>query len=57
MANDKILNENTAIPECTDYTKWRRSFVDGIQTFDDLDQLLLKTKEKSRYGGSAESVM
>lgn len=40
-----------------DYTKWRQSFVDSVETFDDLDRLLLETKERSRYGGRAETMM
>ena len=40
-----------------DYTKWRQSFVDSVETFDDLDRLLSETKERSRYGGRAETMI
>lgn len=31
---------STLLREKFDYTKWRQAFVDGIETFEDLDQLL-----------------
>ncbi len=37
-----------------DYTQWRQSFVDSVQTFDDLDKFISATKEKARFGGNAE---
>ena len=40
-----------------DYTKWRQSFVDSVETFDDLDRLLSETKERSRYGCRAETIL
>ena len=40
-----------------DYTPWRQSFVDSIQTFDDLDRLLLKAKEKSAVTVLSDSAL
>lgn len=48
---------STLLREKFDYTKWRQSFVDNIETFDDLDRLLSETKERSRYGGRAETMI
>lgn len=45
---------STILRERFDYTQWRQSFVDSIQTFDDLDKFMITTKEKARFGGDAE---
>lgn len=37
-----------------DYTRWRETFVDEIKTFDDLDGLLNRTKEKAVFSGNPE---
>ena len=48
---------STLLREKFDYTLWRRSFVESIATFDDLDALLKQTQEQSRFGGTAEVVL
>lgn len=40
-----------------DYTRWRQNFVNNIKTFDDLDDLLKKTKEKAAYHGNPEIIL
>ena len=40
-----------------DYTKWRQSFVDSIQTFEDLDRLLLEAKKKSALTVPSDSAV
>ena len=40
-----------------DYTEWRQSFVDDIQTFDNLDRLLLEVKEKSAMTVPSDSAL
>lgn len=47
---------STLLREKFDYTLWRQSFVDRIETFDDLDTLLKQTKEQALFGGNAEVV-
>lgn len=53
-AKETELFISTILRERFDYTQWRQSFVDRIQTFDDLEQFMGTTKEKARFGGSAE---
>lgn len=38
----------TILRERFDYTKWRRSMVDKIKTFDDLDKFVESSKNLSR---------
>ena len=45
---------STLLRERFDYTKWRQSFVDSVQTFDHLDALLNNTKDKAKFSGKAE---
>ena len=48
---------STLLREKFDYTLWRQSFVEGISTFEELDALLERTKEKSPFNGSAEIIL
>ena len=40
-----------------DYTRWRHTFVDEVKTFDDLDVLLQRTKEKAVFRGKPDVVL
>lgn len=48
---------STLLREKFDYTLWRRSFVDSIATFEDLDVLRGQAKEQSHFSGTAEIVL
>ncbi len=48
---------STLLREKFDYTQWRRSFVDGIASFEGLDALLKQTGEQTRSGSRAEIVL
>lgn len=48
---------STLLREKFDYTLWRRSFVEDIATFEDLDKLLDQTRDQSHFGGTAEIVL
>ncbi len=56
-ARETELFVSALLRERFDYTAWRSSFVDGIRTFDDLDDLLTNTREKARFGGNADLVL
>ena len=56
-AEETELFVSALLREKFDYTTWRRPFVDGIKTFDDLDALLKSTQEKARFGGNADIVL
>jgi len=44
----------TMLRERFDYTKWHQNFVGNIKTFDDLDDLLVKTEDKAKFSGRAK---
>ena len=48
---------STLLREKFDYTRWRQSFVDSIETFEDLDALLKQSKDQSQFSGDAEIVL
>ncbi len=48
---------STILKERFDYTKWRHSFVDSIETFDELDAFVEKSKEKSQFQGEAKEIL
>lgn len=48
---------STLLREKFDYTQWRRSFVDSIASFEDLDALLKQTGEQPRSDSRAEIVL
>ena len=40
-----------------DYTKWRHSFVDNINTFDELDAFVEQSKTKAQFQGNAKEIL
>lgn len=48
---------STLLRERFDYTKWRQSFVDSINTFEDLDNLIRQTNESAAFEGQADVVL
>ena len=48
---------STILKERFDYTKWRHSFVDCIETFDELDAFVEKSKEKAQFQGNAKEIL
>lgn len=50
------LQKEESIEKC-DYTKWRHSFVDNINTFDELDAFVEKSKEKAQFQGNAKEIL
>jgi len=47
----------TILKERFDYTKWRHSLVDSIETFDELDAFVEKSKEKAQFQGKANEIL
>ena len=56
-ARETELFVSALLRERFDYTAWRSSFVDGIRTFEDLDDLLTNTREKARFGGNTDLIL
>ena len=50
------LQKEESIEKCN-YTKWRHSLVDSIETFDELDAFVKKSKEKSQFQGEAKEIL
>ena len=48
---------STLLREKFDYTEWRQSFVDSIESFDDLDTLLVVTEEKAKFNGKPDVIL
>lgn len=40
-----------------DYTKWRHSFVDSINTFEELDAFVDQSKTKAQFQGNAKEIL
>lgn len=40
-----------------DYTKWRHSFVDNINTFEELDAFVEQSKNKAQFQGNAKEIL
>lgn len=47
----------TILKERFDYTKWRHSFVDNINTFDELDTFVEQSKTKAQFQGNAKEIL
>ena len=56
-AEETELFISTLLREKFDYTVWRRSFLDQINTFEDMDAFLKKTQEKALFNGNAKIVL
>ena len=48
---------STLLREKFDYTKWRQSFVNRIETFEDLDAFLAAAKEKRNFNGHPATIL
>ncbi|MBQ7515378.1 MAG: hypothetical protein IJS96_03770 [Schwartzia sp.] len=40
-----------------DYTKWRQTLADDVKTFNDLDRLLERTRDKARFNGTPKQIL
>ncbi len=47
----------TLLKERFDYTTWRKTMVDGIKTFDDLDAFVGKTSSNESFSGNAKVIL
>lgn len=47
----------TILRERFDYTEWRRSLVDNINTIEKLDEFVKTSKEKVQFNGNAKVVL
>ena len=48
---------STLLRENFDYTEWRRTFVDQINTYEEMEAFLEKTQEKAMFHGNAKIVL
>lgn len=48
---------STILRERFDYTEWRKSLVDSIDTMDKLDEFVELSKEKIQFNGNPNSVI
>ena len=48
---------STILREWFDYTEWRKSLVDSIDTMDKLDEFVELSKEKIQFNGNSKSVI
>lgn len=48
---------STILRERFDYTEWRKSLVDSINTMDKLDEFVELSKEKIQFNGNSKSVI
>ena len=48
---------STILRERFDYTEWRKSLVDSIDTMDKLDEFVELSKEKNQFNGNSKSVI
>ena len=56
-ANETEIFITTLLKERFDYTKWRHTFIDDINTFDKLDSFIEKTRPQSDFDGNAKVVL
>ena len=53
-AKDTEIFISTILRERFDYTEWRHSLVDKIDTFQKLDAFIAESKQTMEFGGSPE---
>ena len=44
---------STLLREGFDYTEWRQQFLKNIKTYDDVEKLVEKNRDKARFTGNA----
>ncbi|MBQ7612879.1 MAG: hypothetical protein IJU92_07405 [Spirochaetaceae bacterium] len=56
-ASEAEIFITTLLSEHFDYTKWRKTFVDSITSFEQLDELTKKSQVEYPFSGNAQVVM
>lgn len=56
-ADEAEIFISTILRERFDYTKWRHTFVDDINTFEKLDDFVNKSKSIGSFGGKAKQTL
>ena len=56
-ANETEVFITTLLSERFDYTKWRKTFVDSITSFEQLDELIKKSQSECSFNGNVQVIM